>query len=72
MRNAISTTSAYVTSWHTSRQIRRSMIRRHRTGTDDVRRGMGCGHTAGKRDDSRVQQVIYNPQNVTVVNTNPA
>ncbi|WP_148673131.1 hypothetical protein [Klebsiella pneumoniae] len=26
----------------------RTFLNVYRTGTDDVRRGMGCGHTAGK------------------------
>jgi type IV secretion system protein VirB9 len=43
----------------------------YRTGTDDVRRGMGAAIPQASRYDSRVQQVIYNPQNVTVVNTKP-
>lgn len=40
-----------VTSWQTDREIREvndEKVNVYRTGTDDVRRGMGCGHTAGK------------------------
>lgn len=40
-----------VTSWQTDREIQEvndEKVNVYRTGTDDVRRGMGCGHTAGK------------------------
>ncbi len=52
MRNARSNYFGFtVTSWQTDREIREvndEKVNVYRTGTDDVRRGMGCGHTAGK------------------------